>query len=188
MPLPIRRIIYTILLPLLLLAKLSSVAREIVMTLEIFQPSDLNRRGRAVLDAARGGIARIRDTDGTSLVLLPEERVQALQHIARTAATLVRIEVALEKAPDALADALATSDWAWARVFDVEDFQEFVRDVRRALLAAVHEEDSHLLDDTLQRWRVTARSLDDPLRREILYGTFRPEDFVEVSRPEAASP
>src|SRR3979411_3310398 len=38
----------------------------------IFQSSDLANKRVEVLDAARAGLARVRDKDGTSLVMLPE--------------------------------------------------------------------------------------------------------------------
>jgi hypothetical protein len=44
----------------------------LVTTDRIYRASDLNRRGREVLDAARLSGARIVDTDGTSMVLVPE--------------------------------------------------------------------------------------------------------------------
>jgi hypothetical protein len=75
-------------------------------------------------------------------------------------------------------------EWPWLRVFDAEDLQEFIRELREALIVAGREESAALLQGTLHRWRVTAESLDDPLRRSVLLGPHRAEDFVEVTRPE----
>src|SRR5215472_14982839 len=111
---------------------------------EIFLPSDLNRRGRAILNAARQDIARIRDTDGTSLVVMPEEKVQALETVAWAASNLALLEEILDHSPAPSADAFVAFDWAWLRVFDPEDLQEFVREARRALHAALrHRAPNH---------------------------------------------
>ena len=59
-------------------------------------------------------------------------------------------------------------DWTWLRIFDDEDLDEFVREMRDALLVAGREESSALLDETLDRWQITARQLADPQRRAIL--------------------
>ena len=157
------------------------------MSIEIFQPSDLNRRGRAVLDAARQNRARIRDKDGLSLVVLPEERVDALETFARFAMNLLSLERALEAAQPVNEASLDLSghEWSWLRVLDLADLREFVADMRQQLVLAMREDRLDLLEELLYRWRATTRSLDDPIRRSVLLSPLRPEDFVEVKRPEA---
>jgi hypothetical protein len=61
----------------------------------IYQASDLNRQGRAILDAARQGEARIRDTNGASLLLLSEERVQISTELLQISSNLVTLLEAL---------------------------------------------------------------------------------------------
>lgn len=150
----------------------------------IFQASDLNQRGRAIIDAAREGEARVRDKDGFSLVMLPEERVRALETIAASVANLASIERALAHAPDRVPDLPGFGAWTWLRAFDVEDLREFVQEVRDALLVAAREETVGILDEVLRRWRTTAQALEDPLCRQILLGQHQPGDFVDVQRPE----
>ena len=154
------------------------------MTIEIFQPSDLNRRGRAVLDAARGSRARIRDKDGLSLLVLPEARVEQLETFARLSENLFRLERVLASTPNWELLDLVEFDWAWLRVFDAEDVGEFVTEMRQALLASMHDDRTKLPESVLERWRITARSLDDPVRRSILLDPLHPNDFVEAHRPE----
>ena len=48
----------------------------------IYTVSDLSRKRREVADAARRGLARIRDTDGTGLVLLPAQRYEVLEAVS----------------------------------------------------------------------------------------------------------
>jgi hypothetical protein len=49
----------------------------------IYTASDLDRRRREVTDTARRGLARIRDTDGTGLVLLPAHHYEVLETVSR---------------------------------------------------------------------------------------------------------
>jgi hypothetical protein len=158
------------------------------VTIEIFQPSDLNRRGRAVLDTARRSRARIRDKDGLSLLVLPEELVEQLETLARFSRNLFALERALASGSRPGMSEIADFDWVWLRAFDAEDVGEFVIEMRQALLLAMLDDRTDLPEGVLERWRVTARSLDDPLRRSILLEPFRPNDFVEARRPEAAGP
>jgi hypothetical protein len=150
----------------------------------IYQPSDLNQRGRTILDAAREGCARLRDKDGLSLIMLPEERVGILWVVARVIANLCTVKCAITDATGRTPDLNELGEWTWLRVFDREDLEEFVSEMSEALLVAAREETADLIDETLHRWRTTAKALDDPLRREVLLGSPRDEDFVEVKRPE----
>ena len=148
----------------------------------IYQASDLNQRGRSILEAARAGEARLRDKDGFGLVMVPQARLDALTTVARAAASLAALERVLSTA--APLDITAYGDWTWLRVFDTEDLQEFVQDLRAALIVAGREESAAPIDETLRRWRITAESLADPLRRGVLLGPHQEADFVEVHRPE----
>ncbi|MBI4319647.1 MAG: hypothetical protein HY675_14255 [Chloroflexi bacterium] len=154
------------------------------VTSTIFQASDLNQKGRALLDAARAGWARLRDKDGVSLVMLPEKRVDALLKVADAVANLLTIERALAHKQEGQLDLSGFGEWTWLRVFDEDDLAEFTDEMREAVIVAAREQSADLLEETLRRWLVTAEVLRDPLRREILLGTDREEDYVEVSRAE----
>jgi hypothetical protein len=78
--------------------------------------------------------------------------------------------------------------WHWLGAFDADDLREFAGELSAALVAALRGHDSRLIGDVLHRWRVTAQCLGDPVRRAILYGPVKPEDFIEVARPEARRP
>ncbi len=150
----------------------------------IYQSSDLNQRGRAFLDTARAGLARLREKDGLSLVMLPERRLNALFAVANAAANLLTVEAALEADRAEASDLSQHGEWTWLRAFDTDDLREFVGELRQAIVVAAREESPDLIEETLQRWRTTAEALADPLRRQILLGGDRPDDYVEVSRPE----
>ncbi|TAK35685.1 MAG: hypothetical protein EPO21_05350 [Chloroflexota bacterium] len=134
----------------------------------IFQASDLNQKGRAILDAARAGWARLRDKDGVSLIMLPEERVDALLKVVNVVANLLTIERALAQRQEGQLDLASFGEWTWLRLFDKEDLAEFIQEMHEAVIVAAREQSAALLDETLRRWRVTADVLQDPVRREIL--------------------
>jgi hypothetical protein len=126
----------------------------------------------------------VRDDDGVSIALLPAERLRALREVARAAANLAQIEQALMAAPGAGLPLSGYGDWPWLATLDVEELNEFVSTLREAIIVSEREGVVSTLEELLRRWRVTAQALDDPLRRRVLLGTPRDEDFVEVSRPE----
>jgi hypothetical protein len=150
----------------------------------IYQASDLNQRGRTILDEARTGEAHVRDKDGFGLVMVPATRLSALTAMSRAAANLATIEEGLARQSGAPLALASYADWPWLRAFDREDLEEFAREMREAVIIGGREESVGLLEETLHRWRVTAAALEDPMRRNVLLGAHVDDDFVEVSRPE----
>ena len=148
-----------------------------------YLPTDLQRRYRLILDEAKSGEARVRDLDGTSVMLLPETEVQALRKVNAAAANLAAVERVLEDEADR-PDLLQYGDWTWLRVFDRDDLREFARDVREAIIIAVRERSIALLEEQLRAWRVTAQQAEDPVLRAVLQAGPSEDDFVEVHRPE----
>ena len=63
----------------------------------IFQPTDLANKRLEFLDAARNGQARLRDKDGTSLVMLPESRLRLLETLAKWWQAYMRLESFLRR-------------------------------------------------------------------------------------------
>lgn len=114
----------------------------------------------------------------------PEEPLSALRTVASYVATFLTLQHSLTDAQGAGLGSGDYGDWQWLRGFDAEDLAEFMGDMRDAIIVAAREESSDLIEATLHRWQVTAEVLGDPLRREILLGTYRDADFVAVSRPE----
>lgn len=150
----------------------------------IFQSSDLANKRTEVLEAARNGQARVRDKDGTSLVMLPESRLRLLEALTKWWQAYMKLEALLHRSE--LPRAGELGDLAWLRVFGRDDFQEFVSELHDALVAANADEDTAVLDECIKAWRVTARQLEDPLRRSVLHGPFVPEHYVEASEPDGA--
>lgn len=156
----------------------------------IFQSSDLNQRGRAVLDAAREGFVRVRDKDGVSLVMTREERFEEMERshgvgsaIASATATFMLIEQAVEHRPEVKPALAELGDWAWARYLPAGDLHEFVAEMRDSLYQACREFSVEPLQESLRAWRETAVMLRDPLSRETLLGD-DDDDYVDATRPE----
>lgn len=159
----------------------------------IYQSSDLNQRGRAVLDAAREGFVRVRDKDGASLIMTREERFEELERshavgtgLAHATASFVLIEQAVEHHANAKPSVAEMGDWVWVRYLPVEDLHEFVTEMRDALIEACREFSLEPLQESLEAWRETAMALRDPLTRETLLGDGDDRDYVEVARPESS--
>lgn len=158
------------------------------MSAVTYLPSDLQRRYRAILDEAKAGQARVRDLDGTNILLLPETEVQVLRAISAAAANLATVERVLEVMVTRRPELPEYGEWSWLRHFDADDLRDFVREIREAIIIAAREGSSALLDTQLRAWRITAQQADDPLFRAILQGGGHEEHFVEVHRPVAREP
>lgn len=149
----------------------------------IFQSSDLAQKRVEVLAAARAGRARLRDKDGTSLVMLPESRLELLEELASWNSSHLRLEELLHRGGTPSVSDLGML--AWLRVFDEDELKEFVAELHHALIAAHADGDVAALSTCINEWRTTARQLDDPLRRSVLRGAVGADHLVEVVRPDA---
>jgi hypothetical protein len=158
----------------------------------IYQSSDLNRRGRAILDAARDGFARVRDRDGVSLVMTREDRIADLEAssvmmraLADAVATFVVLEGVVAHEGGRQPGLRDFGAWTWLRTLPREDLGEFVQEVRDALFASCRELSLVPLQETLDGWHATAEALSDDLSRETLLGDASEDDFVAAERPES---
>lgn len=122
----------------------------------IFQPTDLVGRRVEFLAAARRGLARLRDKDGTGLVMIPETRFDLLQTLSTWAIARLRLERLIAEQERASVEDL---DLGWLRVFEVGDLRSFSKDLRDAMLAAQADQDAAPLDDVIETWRSTARRI-----------------------------
>lgn len=153
----------------------------------IFQSSDL-KKDRALLDAARDGLARLRDTDGLGLVMLTESGLMELaeaqrrEHfLAETGAELHRVRLLMrELGEDGKLSALTLGQWTWLEQFDADDLNEFLDEMATALV----RRDEAAVADALMGWEETAAALADPERMAALTGDHDPHEYVEVPRPE----
>jgi hypothetical protein len=149
----------------------------------IYTASDLDRRRREVTDAARRGLARIRDTDGMGLVLLPARHYDVLEAVSRWYDRLDVVERARTK-PAADRVPADFGELTWLRHLDGEDLTTFLAEARAAVSVAYHDDDLSELEQLVRDWRATADELADSARREVLLGGFDPANYVEAHRPE----
>jgi hypothetical protein len=149
---------------------------------QIFQVSDLANRRTEFIDEARQGCVRLRDKDGTSLVMLPESRLNHLESV-RTYLMLFLLVEHIAKTKER-PNVMSLGDNAWVRSLPLEDLDEFASELGEALAAANADESSDYLDEIVHSWKVTARQLEDPLRRQILLShEFTDEDYELAERP-----
>lgn len=148
----------------------------------IYQASDLaGAKRREFLEAARSGRAHLRDTDGTDLVALKAHDLKVLEGLAYWSAQHRRLGRILR---DSDVPSIAQLEQlAWLRVFDRDDLVTFLEELHDCLIAASADYDLGVIEEAVQAWRVTARQLDDPLRRSVLLARHDPDDFEEALRP-----
>ena len=103
------------------------------MTAHAFTTSDLARRRKDVLAAARTGTAMVRDTDGAVFAVLPAEHVVAANRIAELHGTL-RSLVAAARTEHPAASALGEA--AWASDWPIERRWTLINDLTETLALA----------------------------------------------------
>lgn len=124
----------------------------------IYTASDLDRKRRDVIGAARRGVARIRDTDGTGLVMLSAKHYEVLEAVSWWHDRLEMAERACKKpARDRVAQDFG--DLTWLRHLDDDDLATFMVEVRRAVSVAYHDDDVTELNQIVREWRATADGL-----------------------------
>lgn len=148
----------------------------------IYQASDLAQKRREFIDEARRGCARLRDTDGLSLVMVPSSSFEVLLSLRDWLARDLRLEHALGLPWDKR-HAIEFGDLAWLAEFDDDDQMEFHRDLHDALMRSVASNSTEPVDRCVREWRTTAQALSDPARRAVLVGAVTEADFEEVDRP-----
>lgn len=149
----------------------------------IYQVTDLNSKRVEFVAAAKRGEARLRDKDGTSLVMLRESHVRVLEGLAEWTNAYLRLERLLRSSSAPSVSDLGTL--AWLRVFDREDQQAFLEDLHDAIVAASADEELTPVEELIRDWRTTAAQLADPLRRAVLLSgdDLRGDDLVATDRP-----
>lgn len=158
---------------------------------EVHAASELNDNYRRILDEAKEtGIARVRDRDGVSLLVIPEDAVKQVV-VAQDLAQVARDLVVLLRAGSGKTDMprLLASAWPWLRWFDEEDRAECLGELSDLFLEAAAIGNLARFKKALRAWRVTAEALEDDRARAILLGgQDSPDDYVEVGRAESEEP
>jgi len=143
-----------------------------------YQATDLTGTKRIeFIRDARAGRARLRDKDGVTLVMLPESELDVLEQFARWSQVHQRLASIVDSNSVV---SISDGDIAWLRVFEIDDLREFADELHGALILGLSDQDPTLIDDVVNAWKVTARQLEDPIRRSVLFGSFDAREYVEV--------
>jgi hypothetical protein len=146
----------------------------------IYTASDLNGRARReFIEDAQRDSARLRTTSGESLVMLREAKLDHVSAIRDYALAYLMLDAALSR-PRAERRPAEFGDWAFIEVFDDDDIAEFQTEVNDAIIRAASGHDHHAVDELLDAWRRSARTLSDPVAREILEDNVADADWVPV--------
>ncbi|TFD45385.1 hypothetical protein E3T55_18800 [Cryobacterium frigoriphilum] len=117
-----------------------------------------------------------------TLIMLPERDLNVLDQFAHWSQVQQRIAVmATRAAPASVAE---LGDLAWLRVFDSEDLHTLADELHGALIAGLADQDTDVIVELVSDWRMTARQLEDPLRKAVLLDHFRESDFEDAQAPE----
>jgi hypothetical protein len=159
----------------------------------VFSPTDLRKNRRALDEARKQGASRLRDTDGTSLLIIEERHVQELARakeinsfVAELFSRLHLLDCHLKAGP--LSNSLL-GDWRWLSPLDGGDWEDFLDEMWEAGDEARSERSLQPVQDALEAWRETARALGDDERMAALTTPFDAEAFVEIAPDdETANP
>lgn len=137
------------------------------MTERVFQDSDLSRRHREVLDAARRGSAVIRDRDGFAFLLEPAAHASFRTQMIDWLLSAVRIDRALHLPADQRT-AWDFGDFGWIADLDVDDQTAFLDGFLTLLVKNVNADSSKEVKNYLADWLTTAQDWSDPETRAAL--------------------
>jgi hypothetical protein len=147
-----------------------------------YQPTDLTTsKRRDFLDEARAGVARLRNSDGETLVALPERDLNVLVELRNHTLAFLSLETAMSRARG---DRRPTDfgELAWAAVLDNEDLADFRAEFADGLASALTERSVNRLEETIHAWRLTSDLLRDPVAMARVNAGVDEGD-VEVSSP-----
>lgn len=147
---------------------------------ETFQPTDLVRRPRDVLSAARTATgALIRDKDGESLLVAPAIRSFLAQYELAAMRNSLRL-LRLIAMPELVRDPVLYGEFAWLAVLPASDQEQFVWELVRAI-EAVEATGAEPVEQLLYEWRQTARAwADEDVRGDLLAPLVEPLAHVEL--------
>ena len=152
-----------------------------------FQPTDLAGAGRReFISEARSGVARLRDSDGTSLSMVPTADLDHLSEARNVTLSYLALRNALTRTRDQRR-VTVFGEFAWAASLVDPDLSELYSEVSDALARCISAGSFDEMHETLRAWRLTARLLARPDAAERLRTDDDTEDWDELARPESSS-
>ena len=110
--------------------------------------------------------------------------MEALDTLARCASEFLIIERAVSQGKGESHDFVRISPWPWLAYLDDEDLQAFVAELRDSFVVAFKTGTTAPMEQLIEEWRVTAETLSDPARRQVLLEPFAEDAYVEARSPE----
>lgn len=132
-----------------------------------YQATDLARNHRQVVDDARGGVALIRDKDGTALVMTAASRFERATDIGDLAVSLVQLWQVLAEPADRRTTA-AYGDFAWMGVLPEAAQRRFLAEMTERLLIVSSGGRLDQITELVADWLATAEAWRDTDTREAL--------------------
>lgn len=124
------------------------------------QWSELQRDPKQVAQLADQGAVRVRRRDGAPLLLIREDRAEALSEGSVTAARALRN--VLSHLPHDIAVRALLDEFPWVDVMPEDAQAQFVKDFARAFQASAELGEWSVLAQTIIEWRSTAIVYADP--------------------------
>lgn len=150
-----------------------------------YQPTDLTgSERRAFINQAKDGLARLRDSDGASLVMLPEGELAVLSELRTHLIAYLSLENALRR-PSSERRPTDFGHLAWADRFDEEDLEVFRGELGDALTRAATAKDLECVEEVLHAWRLTADLLTDTEAISRINQDLDSDEYEGLGRPEA---
>ena len=131
-----------------------------------YQATDLARKPREVIDAARSGAAYIRDKDGLRLVLAPAAELERTTEMLGLAVDVIRALDALDHRADPGPGAYG--GLAWLSLLPEEAQRRCVAELIRVLLVSASGTSLRPVEQLLGDWRATAEAWANPDTRDVL--------------------
>jgi hypothetical protein len=150
----------------------------------IYQTSDLSGAARReFIEQARNGQARLRTPEGDALVMLRQANLEHLSAMRDYAIGYLMLDNAMSRTRDERRPA-DFGDWAFLHAFDDDDLAEFQVEINASLVLTASGQDVAVVETTLDAWRRSARTLQDPVALSILSGEVDPDEWLDLDRPE----
>jgi hypothetical protein len=145
-----------------------------------FQATDLVRRHRDVIKAARHAGALIRDKDGTTRLLTRAGVIARNNYLLELLVDSLGVRRALNTQKEARSASLYGS-FAWITPLDDDDQALFLDELQEKLLESLGSESVEEIEELLAAWVATARIwADEGLRAELLRDIDEPLLGVEL--------
>ena len=128
----------------------------------VYQPKDLQRGYRRVLDDAKSrGRVVIRDSDGTSMTVMPSSEVTRRGELIEYMQGFLGLTHAHAASPESR-HVSQFGSYAWASTLPESELDQLVQEMAEALTVALGAHSLQPLDALVREWRATAEVWSDP--------------------------